>query len=47
MTNPIAVMLGLLIVGALALDGFIYGSEHVIFLGKKMTELLEWMAFWR
>ncbi|MFD2739839.1 hypothetical protein ACFSUD_09685 [Sulfitobacter aestuarii] len=47
MTNLIALILGLVIVGALALDGLIYGSEHFVYLGKKFFELIEWMAFWR
>ena len=47
MTNSIALSLGLLIIGALALDVMMYGSEHVIFLAKKMLELIEWLAFWR
>ncbi|MFL4471466.1 hypothetical protein ACERZ8_16880 [Tateyamaria armeniaca] len=47
MTNRGAVILGLLIIGAIALDVMIYGSEHLVFLGKKFTDMLEWMAFWR
>ena len=47
MTNTIAIVLGLMIVGALGVDYLIYGSEHLIFLGKKMFDLIEWMAFWR
>ena len=47
MTNKIAIWLGLLIVGALTADVMFYGTEHLIFLGKRMMELIEWMAFWR
>ena len=47
MTNRGAVILALLIVGAVALDLTIYGSEHLVFLGKKFADMLEWMAFWR
>ncbi len=47
MTNRIANVLGLIIVGAILLDVFLYGSEHLIFLGKKFAELVEWIAFWR
>lgn len=47
MTNPIALVLGLLLVAAVALDAMIYGSEHFIFLGKELFELIEWIAFWR
>jgi hypothetical protein len=47
MTNRIAIVLGLIIVGAILLDVFLYGSEHLVFLGKKFAELVEWIAFWR
>lgn len=47
MTNPIALVLAILIVGAIAADVMLYGMEHLIFLGKKFAELLEWIAFWR
>ena len=47
MTNFNALVLGLLIVGAITVDVMLYGSEHLVFLGKKFAELLEWIAFWR
>lgn len=47
MTNRIAFLLGLLIVGAILADYVYYGTEHSVFLAKKMTELIEWLAFWR
>jgi hypothetical protein len=47
MTNRIALVLGLLIVGAIVVDTVYYGTEHAVFLAKKMTELIEWLAFWR
>ncbi|MEP4195421.1 MAG: hypothetical protein ABJL99_07260 [Aliishimia sp.] len=47
MTNSIAIVLGLLIVGGIVLDAWIYGAEHLVFLGKKLLELIEWIAFWR
>ncbi|MDU8912688.1 hypothetical protein [Aestuariicoccus sp. MJ-SS9] len=47
MTNSIAIALGLLIVGLLGLDYLVFGSDHLIFLGKKFFELLDWVAFWR
>ncbi len=36
MTNRIAIVLGLLLIAAMVLDGYIYGNEHLIFLGKKL-----------
>ena len=47
MTNRIALTLGILIVLTIALDVLIFGSEHLVFLGKKMADLIEWLAFWR
>ena len=47
MTNLIAIVLGLILITALAVDTMFYGTEHLIFLGKKMLELIEWVAFWR
>ena len=47
MTNSIAVFLGLLILGAVALDVMVYGTEHLLFLARKFADLIEWLAFWR
>lgn len=47
MTNKIALALGLFIFASIVLDLFFYGPQHMIFLGKKMNELIEWLAFWR
>ncbi len=47
MTNSIALVLGLLIAGAIAADVVLFGSDNLIFLAKKLLQLIEWMAFWR
>ncbi|MEL0438609.1 hypothetical protein [Phycobacter sp. K97] len=47
MTNPIAIVLGLIIIAAILVDVALFGSEHMIFLGKRFFELLDWVAFWR
>lgn len=47
MTNPIAIVLGLAIIAAISIDMALFGSEHMIFLGKRFFELLDWVAFWR
>lgn len=47
MTNTIAFFLALLIIGAVAADVMVYGSDHIVFLGKKLAKLIEWLAFWR
>jgi len=46
MTDRLALTLGLMILSALVIDVALYGSGHMIFLGKKLFELTEWMAFW-
>lgn len=47
MTNTVALWLGLIITAALVVDVALVGSEHIVFLGKKLAALIEWMAFWR
>ncbi len=47
MTDRIALYLGLFILAVIAGDLLLFGPEHVIFLGKKLYELIEWLAFWR
>ena len=47
MTNKLAIYLGVMIVAAILADYMIFGSEHLVFLGKKLFTLLDWLAFWR
>lgn len=47
MSNRLALYLGLLILGVLVIDGALFGTEHLVFLGKKLFEFIEWLAFWR
>lgn len=47
MNNTIALRLGGVILLMLALDFLIFGTDGLVFLGKKMLDLIEWMAFWR
>ena len=47
MTNRLALTLAILICIALLADTALYGSEHLLFLGKKLYQLLDWLAFWR
>ncbi len=46
-TNTIAIFLGLFLIAALVVDTMMFGNEHLIFLGKKLFDLIEWIAFWR
>ncbi len=47
MTNTLAIGLGLLVLGGLAIDAFLTGSDGFLFLASKLIELLDWIAFWR
>ncbi|MEM1151067.1 MAG: hypothetical protein AAGI03_10990 [Pseudomonadota bacterium] len=47
MTNQLAIILGALVIIALILDAVLNGSSASLFLIKKLTDLIEWMAFWR
>lgn len=47
MTNRIAFFLALIILAFFAADYHFFGTEHFLFLAKKMLELIEWLAFWR
>lgn len=47
MTNTLAILLGLFIVGGIFIDVFLFESENIVFLVKKLADLIEWMAFWR
>jgi len=47
MSNAVAIILGLLIVLLITADIVFLDSETLVFLGKKLFQLIEWMAFWR
>lgn len=46
MTNRLAIIIGLLIVGLIVLDT-VFDWGIVLFSLQKFTELTEWLAFWR
>lgn len=47
MTNQIALVLGALILIGLGIDWQVYDWSNTLFLARKFTDLLEWLAFWR
>ncbi|MEO0999296.1 MAG: hypothetical protein AAFW69_01630 [Pseudomonadota bacterium] len=47
MTNSFALVFGLLILAVLAADIFYYQWDILVFLGRKLLDLSEWLAFWR
>lgn len=46
MTNQIALVLGLLIVGAVGADLIFNAGGASLFLVRKFLDLIEWVAFW-
>ena len=47
MTNSIAVFLALTICALFAADYALYDWANTVFLMRKFTALLDWVAFWR
>jgi hypothetical protein len=47
MTNKIAIWIGVIVLGLLSLDFFLYDWAGTIFLLRRGVDLVEWMAFWR
>ena len=47
MTNQIAISLGVLILVGMGVDMFMNEGEGLLFLMRKLAELIEWLAFWR
>jgi hypothetical protein len=47
MTTRLTLILALLIAAFFALDHFVLNWNSGVFLGKKMLELINYLAFWR
>tara|TARA_B110000879_G_scaffold179822_1_gene236019 strand:+ start:2220 stop:2363 length:144 start_codon:yes stop_codon:yes gene_type:complete len=47
MTNPIALVLGLIIVIGICVDIFMFDTAYLLFLARELAEFTEWLAFWR
>lgn len=47
MTNQLALVLCVIIAALITLDLVIFGGSNLIFLGKKLFVLIDWLAFWR
>ena len=47
MTNKIAIFLGLAILLVVALDTFVFHWDLHIFIGRKLLDLISFIAFWR
>ncbi|MDT8327492.1 MAG: hypothetical protein RQ750_08935 [Roseovarius sp.] len=47
MTNKIALILGAMIAAGLIADLVLFDGDGVVFLGRKLLLLIEYVAFWR
>ena len=47
MTNQIAIVLGIAVLGLLGLDFFVWQGGNTLFLLRKLADLIEYLAFWR
>jgi hypothetical protein len=46
-TDKLAIILGSLILAAIAADLLANGGQAMMFLLKKFADMVEWLAFWR
>lgn len=47
MTNTLSLILAALLIAWIGFDVYANDSENLLFLGKELFDLIEWMAFWR
>lgn len=47
MTNRLAIILGIMVLGMFLIDRAFFGGELPLFLGRKLADLIEYVAFWR
>ena len=47
MTNKVAFILIALIAILIAVDQFLWDGQYLLFLSKKLLDLISYLAFWR
>ena len=47
MSNQLAIVLGVILLGGLGLDHFLNDNTGLLFTARKFADLLEYLAFWR
>lgn len=47
MTNQIAISLGILLVLAIGADVMLNDTAGIVFVARKLADLIEYLAFWR
>lgn len=46
MTNRLAIILGLVILSGIAADLYLEDGAGLLYLGRKLFVLIDWLAFW-
>ncbi|MBW6506658.1 MAG: hypothetical protein K0B00_07915 [Rhodobacteraceae bacterium] len=47
MTDRIALGLGLAVLAAVGIDVALVGTAHLLFLGTRFVDFIDYLAFWR
>ncbi|WP_295314738.1 hypothetical protein [Roseobacter sp.] len=47
MTNRIAIVLGAVLIALILLDVLFFSAAGIVFTGRRMLDLIDWLAFWR
>ncbi|MBM2291156.1 hypothetical protein JQX09_04515 [Sulfitobacter pseudonitzschiae] len=47
MTNTLSLILAAILIAWISYDVFANDSANLLFLGKELFDLIEWLAFWR
>lgn len=47
MTNTLSIILGVILVGLIATDVILADGASLLFLSKKLLDLITYLAFWR
>jgi hypothetical protein len=47
MSDRVALIIGLILLGAIVVDAIVFDWQVQIFIGRKLMTLIEHIAFWR
>ncbi|WP_169640686.1 hypothetical protein [Roseobacter ponti] len=47
MTNRIAIVLGAVLIALILVDVLFFSAGGIVFLGRRLLDLIDWLAFWR
>lgn len=46
-TNRIAIVLGAVLIALILVDVLFFSAGGIVFLGRRLLDLIDWLAFWR